>query len=260
MKTDAQGDKYLLYQEDQTSKTNQGGLNSRKAAPKVSKVYGSNDLLRNIVRLYEKYVNLIPPTIKHPSLYKYVVLEWSRKPNVWYTDRPLGKNALSKIVKTMCEKAGLTGEKFSNHSLRASTAMQMFQCGVDEQVIKTGHKSDAVRDYKHTNEALLCQAQETLHAKPVAKVQKAAATSTVSVPPPPQDDENDCQEVAYIAPLEPTPTLDVSIVAKPGICQYMKATGCEGMCQVLKDLDTKIVERKLKKVQLSLKYRWTKDD
>ncbi len=185
VKTDKQGDKYLLYQEDQTSKTNQGGLNSRKAAPKVSKVYGSNDPMRNVVRLYEKYVNLIPPTIKHPSLYKYAVLEWSRKPNVWYTDRPFGKNALSKIVKTMCEKARLTGEKFTNHSLRASTATRMFQCGVDEQVIKTvtGHKSDAVHDYKYTNEALLRQAQDTLHAKPVAKVKKVAATSTVSVPP-----------------------------------------------------------------------------
>ncbi len=38
VKTDVQGDKYLLYQEDITSKTNQGGLNSCRNVPKVMKV------------------------------------------------------------------------------------------------------------------------------------------------------------------------------------------------------------------------------
>ncbi len=252
VKTDVQGDKYLLYQEDQTSKTNQGGLNSCRNEPKVTKVYGSNDPLRNVIRLFEKYVNLIPPTIKHPSLYKYAVHERSWTPSVWYSDHPLGKNALSKIVKNMCEKAGLSGEKFTNHSLRASTATRMFNSGIDEQVIKTvtGHKSDAVRDYKHTSEGLLRQAEATLHKE--TKVRRAAATSTVSTPPP-QDD--DCVEVASIEPLPKTNPDDVSIIAKLGICQYMKATGCEGMCQVLKDLDQKVAECKLKKVRLSLKYR-----
>ncbi len=59
-------------------------------------------------------------------------------------------------------------------------------------------------------------------------------------------------------PLKSALEPDVSIVAKPGICQYMKATGCEGMCQVLQNLDDKIAERKLKKVHLSLKYHQAK--
>ncbi len=246
VKTDAQGDKNLLYQEDITSKTNQGGLSSRRNVPKVTKVYGSNDPLRNVVRLFEKYVNLIPPNIKHPSLYKYAVQERSRKPNVWFTDCPLGKNALSKIVKNMCEKAGLTGEKFTNHSLCASTVMHMFQSGVDEQIIKTvtGHKSDTMRDYKHVNDEILHQAQDTLHSKLETKLQKAPAMSTVSTPPGEGDD--DCVEVAAIEPLQKTPEPDVSIIAKPGICQYMKVSGCEGMCQVLKSLDDKVAEHKLK--------------
>ncbi len=210
------------------------------------------------MRLFKKYINLIPPNIKHPSLYKYAVQEKSRKPNVWFTDRLLGKNALSKIIKSMYEKAGLSREKYTNHSLHASTATLMFQSYVDEQIIKTvtGHKSDAVHDYKHVNDKILHQAQDTLHSKSEAKTQKVPATSTVSTPHPETDDN--CVEVTALKPLEKAPDPDVSIIAKPGICQYIKVTSCEGMCQVLKSLDKKVAEHKLKKVRLLLKYHCTK--
>ena len=60
--------------------------------------------------------------------------------------------------KKLCEIAKIEG-KFSNHSLRATSTTRMFQQSVPEQVIKeiTGHKSDAVRLYKRTNNDLLKQ-------------------------------------------------------------------------------------------------------
>ncbi len=79
-----------------------------------SQVYGSDDPLRNVVHLYEKYVNLLPANSHHPSLYKYALKK--PKPNQWYSDNQLGQNALAKIVKSLCDQAGLTGEKFCNQS------------------------------------------------------------------------------------------------------------------------------------------------
>ena len=60
----------------------------------------------------------------------------------------------------MCLKAGVEGKK-TNHSLRATSATQMYQSGVyqsgvPEKVIqeRTGHRSlKALRCYKRTNEA-----------------------------------------------------------------------------------------------------------
>ena len=70
VQVDSSGQKYLQYIEDTTSKTNQGGLNNRRTQPKEARVYGSDDPLRNVVRLYEKYTNLLPSNGRHPSLYK----------------------------------------------------------------------------------------------------------------------------------------------------------------------------------------------
>ncbi len=38
--------------------------------------------------LYSKYVGLLPAEGKSSALYKYSLVK--RKPNVWYTDKPVG--------------------------------------------------------------------------------------------------------------------------------------------------------------------------
>ncbi len=69
------GRKYLLYTEDVVSKTNQGGLSGRKINPKVVKAFGNPNPQRDLVRLYQKYVNLCPPEPKSDTLYKYGICE-----------------------------------------------------------------------------------------------------------------------------------------------------------------------------------------
>ena len=71
--------------------------------------------------------------------------------NVWYSSQPIGKNTLTKIVGEMAKKAGIDG-KITNHSLCASSASQMYNSNIDEQLIckVTGHHSNAVRSYKRT--------------------------------------------------------------------------------------------------------------
>ena len=73
----------------------------------------------------------------------------------WFSSVPVGRNKLNKMVQKMCADAGISG-KSTNHSLRATGALQLFQANVPEKVIqeRTGHRSlEALRLYaKRTTE------------------------------------------------------------------------------------------------------------
>ena len=71
-----------------------------------------------------------------------------------YTKQVIGKNKLSRLVKDMCEKAGLEGY-FTGHSRKVTCATELFGHNIDEQLIQlqTGHRStDAVWVYKRPAE------------------------------------------------------------------------------------------------------------
>jgi integrase len=63
-------------------------------------------------------------------------------------------NSITSVVSTLCNDGGLHGYR-TNHSLRTSAATRLYQAGVDEQLITevTGHRSNAVRNYKRTTTA-----------------------------------------------------------------------------------------------------------
>lgn len=64
------------------------------------------------------------------------------KDNVWYINQAMGKNTLSKFVKTICDKAGVEGWK-TNHSARKTTVSSLMHAGVPPtQVMQiSGHKN-----------------------------------------------------------------------------------------------------------------------
>ena len=140
----------LIYTEDALHKTNQGGLMC-KPKSKVVHVYPASNPHRCPVAIFRKYTNLLPPPKSCRKLYLRV--KPKPMPKVWYADQPFGVNKVNSTVKGICNKAGLTG-KFTNHSLRATSASRMYNKGIPEQVIKevTGHKSDCVRYYKCTSD------------------------------------------------------------------------------------------------------------
>ena len=66
--------------------------------------------------------------------------------------QPVGRNILASMVKTMCIQIGIMGK--TNHSLRVTGAMRLFEANVPEKLIqgRTGHKStDALQKYEHTS-------------------------------------------------------------------------------------------------------------
>ena len=62
----------------------------------------------------------------------------------------MGKETLGSMVKTMCAKAGITGNK-TNHSLKATGATRMFEGNVPEKLFKSELDIGVLRLYAHTN-------------------------------------------------------------------------------------------------------------
>ncbi len=135
------------------SKTNQGGLSSKVTALKTVNIYPDPNPSHCPVRIFEKYVSLLPKEGCHEELYLHPLTKLNS--TQWFSDQPLGVNTLRDTVKRLANAAGLEG-KFINHSLRATAASRMYQAGVPEKFIKevTGHKSDAVQMYEHTSEQM----------------------------------------------------------------------------------------------------------
>ncbi len=253
VKHDVDGSAFLVYTEDDKSKTFQGGIHSRPKKRKVVPIHGNRvHPEHDLVRLYQKYVALLLTNGKCQALYKYSLGKNRLSPGTWYSDKPMGVNALKVVVKTIAKEAGLEG-KFSNHRTGASTATRLFQSGVDEQIIKevTGHKSDTVRMYKHSNTQLLREAST-----------KVISNEPVKQEPAPNmfewDDKNYCDQVLNSGKPE-----KIERHVMPGENKAHKmhchssadSGGCNRMCTILKQIDKKQAEHKLKKIKLSLKYR-----
>ncbi len=235
---DSEGHKILLYREDARTKTNQGGLSGRKYVPKSVKIYPSDNFDRDPVRLFEKYVGLLPSEAKSSTLYKYALKSTRLSPVQWYADKPIGVNALKKTVKELTKQAGLVGH-YTNHSLQSTAATRMYNQGLDEQVIKevTGHKSDAVQAYKRMSDNLLKAASNVIGGKSEPK-------------------EFDIDSVKLEKPQEK----DTVVPGGPGSrihklnCTNCKGDQCGQMCRFLQNLEVHR-DRKVKKMWLSLKYK-----
>ena len=100
---DNRGKCRLVYQEDPHSKTNEGGLNSRRNT-KCVYVYEASESERYPVHIFHKYISFLPEGKSCKKLYLRPKVKPS--PNVWYCDQPYGNNKLSKTVRELCEKAG----------------------------------------------------------------------------------------------------------------------------------------------------------
>ncbi len=245
-------ERFLQYKEDVKGKTHQGGLSS-KIKPRTLKVYGSSNPSRNVVNLFAQYTRLLPTESKNPSLYKYSLPTSKQTACQWYSDRPIGVNQLKKVVKNLMTKAGLAG-KYTNHSLRATCATHMFEAGVDEQLIKTftGHKSDAVCDYKRVSDNLLRKASSTVSTPPK---DDSNLSNTDELPSlemlkkkKPKSENIDPEDVQFVDEVMSVPRAHKRPCPLTG-----SDTACTSLCKVLKQIDNH-VDQKGKEMQFSLKF------
>lgn len=121
--SDARGIIILLKR----SKTDQSGEGQTKAIPYTGKVSCPIKALKNWLEA---------SNIKEGAIFRPI-----NRANV-IQDKRLSDKAVSRLVKTICEKVGLDSDRFSGHSLRAGMATQSaLNGGTVHQIMSvTGHK------------------------------------------------------------------------------------------------------------------------
>ena len=166
------------------SKNRAGGFNQLNVPNKVVHQYqdlGAGE--RCHVYILDTYLAKLPPNAEDMDIF-YLHPNQNSAAKVWYASVPIGKNILSKMLKTMCSEAGIEGNK-SNHSLRAYAATELFQAGISEKVIqdRTGHRSlDGLRKYEHISEKQKEEACKALRVVPQSvKEHNTAVTSSSQV-------------------------------------------------------------------------------
>ena len=86
------------------------------------------------------------------------------KGDCWFCKVPIGHNVLQQMIPNLFKAAGIQGH-FTNHLLRATSAMRLFEAQIDEQLImqRTGHSSTAVHAYKRIGEKLKSVTSDALN-------------------------------------------------------------------------------------------------
>ena len=248
---DEDGYECLKFTDDPYSKTNQGGLSKPLPDPKVVYCYRNKDESRCLYRLYNKYTSLLPKTLKATCLYlrsKHWVL-----PNQLYIDSNLGINSIYPIFNRLAEVAGLPKGHYKNHSGRASSCTCVFRDTLDKQVIchVSGHRSNAVRIYKHLTDDVRRAASESIQGK-IAPLTSVVATnqckpndkvapSTISK----ADSESDLDDFVTKDLKEIQTPLKRKLILKESVSEV------GNIC----DMITKVAsEKKYKKIHLNVEF------
>ena len=121
------------------SKNNQHRFKDINMKNKNVRAYALPGNKRCIIRLLDTYLAMLPPDCAYfymRPLEKF--LSGSKKCAV--TKQHVGINVLKSILSELSEKSGV-GVHYTNHSLRATAIIRMFNCGVPEKVIaeNSGH-------------------------------------------------------------------------------------------------------------------------
>ena len=145
LKRDDRGEEHLEFRERLTKARSGGSTSdSRSFAPKAWK-NGENPE-RCLVECYKRFVGHRPQEMMDDNSPFYLAVKHNRRSDdpIWFCKGPLGKNSLSHIMKSGCEKAGISGRK-TNHSARNTCVKRALDAGCPREYVTqlTGHKSVA---------------------------------------------------------------------------------------------------------------------
>ena len=135
----------------------------RNIEPHAAKAYeNQQNPERFPVNTFSTYVSKLPQDRITEAFYFKPLSVFANK-SVWYSKQPVGKNKLDVTVKSVMEKANVSGF-FTNQSLRATTATRLFNADIPEQLIReqTGHRNNALWSYNRPSEAQKRKVSEVL--------------------------------------------------------------------------------------------------
>lgn len=133
-----------------------------------------------------------------------------------FTRQPVGIHKLEGFVRNLMDECGIPGY-YTLHSLRASCATRLYNRGIDEQLITevTGHRSNAVRDYKRTSEEQRVEVSRILNNDTVlTELASPSNSKKIKVEKEPSTDESEEKTIVSKCKLESGETtvksLDIS--------------------------------------------------
>ena len=172
------------------SKNRNGGFYQLEVPNKTVSIY-KNDSVgeRCLVKLLDLYLSKLPKAAFEKGIFYCRSLVKFTEKGPWYSQQPRGFNVLNEMVKTMCTEANIEG-RFTNHSLRATGATELFQKEVPEKIIQevTGHRSvKALRQYERVSNAqkeAACNILTGSESKNFnTEVEKVSTSTSSSIPP-----------------------------------------------------------------------------
>ena len=143
LESDLHGKEYLKFTERSTK--TRTGENSDVRAYQPCLYQNQENTEQCPVRLYKLYRARRSQNMLDSEAPFYLTVNhqgWNKTSGRWYKDEPMGKNYLAKMMKVICEKAGIKGKK-TNHSVRKTCITNLLQAGVDPVLIQqlSGHKN-----------------------------------------------------------------------------------------------------------------------
>ena len=177
--TDENGKRFIRYYA-RITKNVQGGLKQRKLEPRVITHLQQEDNPRCLVKLYERYLSLIPR--KGPFYRKPLAETKSERyqyPRFGATCLPAYK--MANMFKELYKAADINtdGRKISNHSGRVACGTRLYNSGFTDKAVmsRTGHRSNAVHTYQREQTPIL---QEISNALAPPRPKTECETETIS--------------------------------------------------------------------------------
>ena len=103
------------------------------------------------MHILDIYLSKLPPG--STAFYIQPLQKLTTDPSLaWYKNMAVGVNPLKNMMTKVSQLAGLN-VKYTNHSLRATSASRMFVSGVPEKIVAevTGHKSEGLAPVRENN-------------------------------------------------------------------------------------------------------------
>ena len=102
--------------------------------------YSSNRMYGESVSIFKFFLSKLNPDCER--LFQYPINSFVISSEVWFANKPIGKNTLCNMMQRISEKSGLS-RIYTCHSVRASCITALFQAGIPpEQIIAiTKHKN-----------------------------------------------------------------------------------------------------------------------
>lgn len=142
--------KFIIFN-GKTSKSNKGGLRHRKISEKKIKHYDTSSE-KSTYKILEFYLKRLRACrIVNGDFYRRPLKALLKEPRYGVT--PVGIHGISKLLPNAAKKANISAKYVTGHSGKVTCATSLYRKGVDEQLIRerTGHRSNAIREYKRTS-------------------------------------------------------------------------------------------------------------